>query len=88
MHLFLPAVVPALGYQDLDVQDGRSAARSYYRMMFEEGDWVEQERIAQSLSRYCERDTWAMLQIRRVLKEKVAYLSRNRHDPDGSMPPA
>ena len=67
----LPAVVPALGYQDLEVQDGRSAARAYYRMVFEESDWVEQERIAASLLRYCERDTWAMLQIRRVLKEKV-----------------
>jgi hypothetical protein len=72
----LPAVVPTLGYQDLDVQDGRSAARAYYRMVFEESDWVEQERIAQSLSRYCERDTWAMLQIRRVLKEKAGRLCR------------
>ena len=72
----LPAVVPTLGYQDLDVQDGRSAARAYYRMVFEESDWVEQERLAQSLSRYCERDTWAMLQIRRVLKEKADRLGR------------
>jgi predicted RecB family nuclease len=68
----LPAVVPTLGYRDLDVQDGRSAALAYYRMVFEESDWVEQDRIATSLLRYCERDTWAMLQIRRVLKEKVA----------------
>lgn len=67
----LPAVVPTLGYHDLDVRDGGSAARAYYRMMFEETDWVEQERIAESLSRYCRRDTLAMLQIRRVLKEKV-----------------
>jgi predicted RecB family nuclease len=75
----LPAVVPALGYQDLDVQDGRSAARAYYRMVFEESDWVEQERIAQALSRYCERDTWALFQIRKVLQEKVGCLDRNRH---------
>ncbi|HEX2056456.1 MAG TPA: DUF2779 domain-containing protein [Nitrospiraceae bacterium] len=68
----LPALVPALGYQDLIVQDGRSAARAYYRMVFEEGDWVEQERIAQSLVQYCERDTWAMVQIRRELRKKVA----------------
>ena len=67
----LPAVVPALGYQDLHVRDGGSAARAYYHMVFEESDWVEQERIAESLSRYCARDTWAMLQIRRVLKEKT-----------------
>jgi hypothetical protein len=82
----LPAVMPALGYQDLDVQDGRSAARAYYRMVFEESDWVEQERIAIALSRYCERDTWAMLQIRRVLQEKVACSDRNCGGPTYKTP--
>jgi predicted RecB family nuclease len=67
----LPAIVPALGYQDLDVQDGSSAARAYYRMIFQETDWVEQERIAESLSRYCARDTLAMVEIRKMLKVKL-----------------
>ncbi len=67
----LPAIVPVLGYQDLDVQDGSSAARAYYRMIFKEADWVEQERIAESLSRYCARDTFAMVEIRKALKAKL-----------------
>lgn len=67
----LPAVVPSLGYHDLVVQDGGSAAHEYYRMMFEETDWVEKERIAESLSNYCARDTQAMLELRRALKSKV-----------------
>jgi predicted RecB family nuclease len=76
----LPAIVPALGYQDLDLQDGSSAARAYYRMIFQEADWVEQERIAQSLSRYCARDTLAMVEIRKVLKTKL------RRSADANLP--
>jgi predicted RecB family nuclease len=76
----LPAIVPALGYQDLDLQDGSSAARAYYRMIFQEADWVEQERIAESLSRYCARDTLAMVEIRKVLKTKL------RRSADANLP--
>ena len=71
----LPALVPALGYEDLEVQDGSSAARAYYRMIFEETDWVEQERMAEALSRYCARDTRAMLEIRKVLRAKALSLA-------------
>lgn len=67
----LPAVVPSLGYHDLAVQDGGRAACEYYRMVFEETDWVEKERIAESLLHYCARDTQAMLELRRALKAKV-----------------
>jgi len=71
----LPAVVPSLGYDDLVVQDGGSAAHEYYRMVFEETDWVEKERIAESLSHYCARDTQAMLELRRALKAKVTCIN-------------
>ncbi len=67
----LPAVVPSLGYDDLVVQEGSSAAHEYHRMVFEETDWVEKERIAESLLRYCARDTQAMLELRRALKAKI-----------------
>jgi ribonuclease D len=40
-------------------------------MIFQETDWVEQERIAESLSRYCARDTLAMVEIRKMLKTKL-----------------
>jgi hypothetical protein len=71
----LPALVSAIGYHTLPIQDGSSAARAYYRMIFEESDWVEQDRIAESLLRYCATDTQAMLEIRRVLKRRAASLS-------------
>lgn len=68
----LPAVVPTMGYEDLEIQEGGQAANEYYRMVFLESDWIEQARIKDALLCYCARDTMAMLEIRRVLKEKAA----------------
>ncbi len=67
----LPAVVPSLGYGDLSIQDGGQAAGAYYRMVFLETDWIEKMRIREALSRYCARDTMAMVELRRALLEKT-----------------
>ncbi|HMS86161.1 MAG TPA: DUF2779 domain-containing protein [Nitrospira sp.] len=67
----LPAVVPSLGYGDLAIQAGGHAAAEYYRMVFVETDWVERATIGESLLRYCARDTLAMVELRRVLKDKT-----------------
>ncbi len=66
----LPAVVPQLGYGDLEIQDGEIAARAYHRMVFEETDWVEKARLREALLKYCERDTLAMVELRRALRGK------------------
>ena len=66
----LPAVVPSLGYDDLEIQDGEIAARAYYRMAFEETDWVEKARIREALLKYCARDTLAMVELRKELGKK------------------
>lgn len=67
----LPAVAPALGYGDLAIQAGGQAAAEYYRMVFVETDWVERADIKDALLRYCERDTLALVELRRVLKGKA-----------------
>ncbi len=67
----LPAVVPSLGYDDLAIQAGGQAAAEYYRMVFVETDWVEKAELRESLLRYCARDTLAMVELRRVLREKT-----------------
>ena len=69
----LPAVVPSLGYDDLAIQGGGQAAAEYYRMIFLESDWVEQDSIREALLRYCARDTLAMVELRRVLREKAEH---------------
>ena len=70
----LPAVVPSLRYDDLTIREGGQAAAEYYRMVFIEMDWVERATIRESLLRYCERDTLAMVELRRVLREKAGHL--------------
>ena len=68
----LPALVPSLRYDDLSIKEGGHAASEYYKMVFVETDWIEQARIHDALLAYCERDTLAMVELRRVLGEKAA----------------
>ena len=70
----LPAMVPSLGYDDLVIKEGGHAASQYYRMIFVETDWVERATIEEALLRYCARDTLAMVELRRALKEKARNL--------------
>lgn len=72
IKLVLPALVPSLDYGDLDIQEGGVAAQRYYRMVFEETDWVEKERIREALLNYCRRDSLAMLELRRALFSKAS----------------
>jgi hypothetical protein len=67
----LPALVPSLAYDDLAIKEGGHAASEYYRMVFLETDWVERATIEEALLRYCARDTLAMVELRRALKEKA-----------------
>jgi hypothetical protein len=67
----LPVMVPGLSYRDLLIQEGAQAASEYYRMVFVEEDWIEQAKIKDALLQYCARDTMAMVQLRRALKEKA-----------------
>lgn len=67
----LPALVPELGYGDLVIRDGGTAAGQYERMIFEETDWVERERIRENLRQYCRRDTLAMVALRKALLAKA-----------------
>lgn len=67
----LPALVPSLRYEDLDIREGGQAASEYYKMVFVETDWIERARIQEALLAYCKRDTLAMVELRRVLGEKA-----------------
>ena len=71
----LPAMVPSLAYDDLAIKEGGHAASQYYRMVFVETDWVERANIQEALLAYCKRDTLAMVELRRALKEKAQMKS-------------
>ena len=67
----LPALVPSLDYGDLAIKDGATASAMYHRMMFTVTDWVERQRLASALHAYCARDTLGMVELRRVLSQKM-----------------
>ena len=61
----------SLAYDDLAIKEGGHAASQYYRMFFVETDWVERATIEEALLQYCARDTLAMVELRRALKQKA-----------------
>ena len=67
----LPAVAPHLAYDDLEIQEGTMAAVQFHRMAFEAVDAAEKTRIRTALLKYCERDTLAMVEVRKALLAKA-----------------
>lgn len=65
----LPVVCPHLDYKELEVQDGASAMEAWQRMINAAPD--EADKIAADLLKYCERDTFAMVEIYRFLIDLV-----------------
>jgi len=62
----VPALCPELRYDQLEIQDGKTASVMVERALGM-GDAVEKERIYEALKLYCQMDTKAMVQIRRNL---------------------
>ncbi len=62
----LPVICPQLSYKELDIQDGTSAMEAWKRMINLKND--ESLETAKSLLKYCELDTFAMVEIYRFLK--------------------
>ena len=71
MKMVLPAVAPHLAYDDLAIQEGTMASLQFYRMAFENVDTAEKTHIHTALLNYCERDTLAMVELRRTLRGRV-----------------
>ncbi len=74
MKAVLPALVPALDYGDLEIQEGSMASLQFYRMIFEVTDESEKAQIRKALLEYCKRDTLAMVELRKVLYAKAATI--------------
>ena len=62
----LPVLVPEMGYDDLDIADGQTAAVRYARALAST-DQQERQRTFTDLRAYCARDTLAMVRLRGAL---------------------
>jgi len=63
----LPALVPELAYDDLDIQEGLSASRLWKDVTLINPEALERDKVYADLVDYCTRDTWAMVAIHRTL---------------------
>ncbi len=61
----LPALVPTLGYDDLAIQDGDTAAAALETLLLEPDAFDDAERrtLRADLEAYCALDTWALVQL-------------------------
>ena len=62
----LPVLVPGMGYDDLEVADGQTAAVRYAQALASD-DQHERQRIFSDLRAYCSRDTQALMELRKAL---------------------
>ncbi len=62
----LPVLVPSLGYQNLNIQDGDDA-QAVWNLMINTTSEAEKSDMIRHLRAYCEMDTLAMVEIHKVL---------------------
>jgi hypothetical protein len=60
----LPAVVPSMAYEKLEIQEGQMASLEYLRMIDPATSEEDREKIKKDLLEYCAQDTLAMVKIR------------------------
>ena len=70
LKAILNPLVPSLSYQDLVIVDGMVASVEIARLLFvaHRIPVAERDRLRQDLLDYCERDTWATVELMRTLR--------------------
>ena len=63
----LPAILPEMGYEKLEIREGQLAGLQYMKMIDPSTSTNEKEKIKRDLLAYCGLDTLAMLKIREQL---------------------
>ncbi len=67
----LPTVAPELAYDDLEVADGGMAQAAFAEILHPQTLPERRRQLREALLIYCERDTWAMVEITRVFQTGV-----------------
>ena len=66
----LPALVPELSYDDLEIGNGGIASSAFFQLQFEKNEAVV-AKTREALLRYCELDTLAMVKILEKLNKTL-----------------
>ena len=65
----LPALVPEMTYEGMEVAEGNAAGPAWERMIHGQIDDAERRRLRAALLAYCKQDTLAMVRLLEVLRE-------------------
>ena len=65
----LPVMVPELSYKEMAIGKGDVAMMAWWNMVNDNMPVDEVEKTKESLLKYCELDTWAMVRILEKLQE-------------------
>ncbi|PYP30816.1 MAG: hypothetical protein DMD49_09555 [Gemmatimonadetes bacterium] len=84
----LPALVPDLSYDDLEIKDGATATLALWRLVFEPEYFGQRERarVRQALLAYCERDSWATVKLLERLRALAGLRAAEVIPPAGAPP--
>jgi hypothetical protein len=66
--MVLPALIPGMTYQGMEISDGGMSMEGYFRMG-QGGDPDEVEKVRQALLEYCRMDTFGMVRLYEKLKK-------------------
>jgi hypothetical protein len=67
----LPALVPEMTYEGMDVADGQAAGLVWNSIVAGECSDAERQRKRKALLEYCGQDTFAMVKIVEALRERT-----------------
>jgi len=67
----LPVFNPNLSYKDLNIQEGGTASRLWQQAVFDKHKTIDSAKIFGDLVKYCERDTFAMVEIHDQLRQLI-----------------
>jgi len=68
----LPALVPGLSYENMEIADGSEAGLAYEKLIQEKLEPKEREALRKALLEYCRQDTMAMVKLLEHLKKPDA----------------
>jgi len=70
----LPALVPEMSYDGMDVVNGQDAGLAWESLVRESSDWRERNRIRRALLDYCGQDTLAMVRLLEKVRSPLDHL--------------
>lgn len=73
----LPVVCPHLSYDDLEIREGETAASSWPIVTGAVKTDMDLSKLRSDMLKYCERDTFAMVEILRHLENKTSVYGKN-----------